>query len=202
MYPLRKNTPLFIRKWGNWLLVVVLLLVKSYLFDIAVTRPASVSWVLYDWLANAAAALIVALPVLLTRRKYPVFVILGVTDVWLTANIIYYRSYRLFITWHLLKLTSNMDGFWNSIVPYLSVSLLVFPALTVLAAVCLLWESQRARWYEVCTVLVAGVLLSIGGSYSRWERKREQGCQAPFTMEWVNPCILPQDLSAHISENE
>jgi AraC-like DNA-binding protein len=202
MYPLRKNTPLFIRKWGNWLLVVVLLMVKSYLFDIAVTRPASVSWVLYDWLANAAAALIVALPVLLTRRKYPVFVILGVTDVWLTANIIYYRSYRLFITWHLLKLTSNMDGFWNSIVPYLSVSLLVFPALTVLAAVCLLWESQRARWYEVCAVLVAGVLLSIGGSYSRWERKREQGCQAPFTVEWVNPCILPQDLSAHISENE
>lgn len=202
MYPLRKNTPPFIRKWGNWLLVVVLLLVKSYLFDIAVTRPASVSWVLYDWLANAAAALIVALPVLLTRRKYPVFVILGMTDVWLTANIIYYRSYRLFITWHLLKLTSNMAGFWNSIVPYLSVSLLVFPALTVLAAICLLWESQRARWYEVCTVLMAGVLLSIGGSYSRWERKREQGCQAPFTMEWVNPCILPQDLSAHISENE
>ena len=202
MHIFSKNIASFLSKWGSWLLVVILLMVKSCLFDVAIVRPGSVTWVLYDWLVNAAAAVFIALPVLLTRRKYPVFVILGVTDIWLIANIIYYRSYRLFITWHLLKLTSNMEGFWSSIVPYLSVSLLVFPALTVLAAVCLFWEGKRAGWYEVCAVFAAGLLLSIGGSYSRWDSKRAQGCQAPFSWEWVNPCVLPQDLSAHISENE
>lgn len=192
----------FLHQWGDWLLVVVLLMVKSYLFDVAITRPASVEWVTYDWLVNVAAAMIIAIPVLLSKRKYPVFIILGVADAWIIANIVYFRSYRLFITWYLIKLSSNMGGFGNSILPYLSPSLLIFPMLTMLAAVCFLWPNQRTKWYEACAVLVAGVMFSVGGSYDRWKQKRAQGCPAPFTWEWVNPCILPADLSFHISEQE
>lgn len=197
-----KNIDSFWSRWGCWILVVVLLVAKSYIFEIAITRPASVSWVLYRWLANIAAAMIIAIPFLMTKRKYPMFILLGAADLWCIANIIYYRSYRLFITWQLLKLTTNMDGFWGSIVPYLSWSLLLFPALTALAAVCFVWESKRAGWKEVSIVFAVSLVLSISGSYSRWDRKRLQGCEASFSWEWINPCILPEALSAHVSENE
>ena len=183
-------------------MVVVLLLLKCYVFDALVAQPESVHWEWYHFLTKTAAAALIALPVVMTARRYPVFVILILTDIWLIINIIYNRAYHLFITWHLFSIMQNMSGFGDSILPYCSDSLLFFPALTLPALLCFFWETKPLRWYEDISIVLLAALLSIGGAYSRWKHIRPYLNGEPFSWEWVSPCTLPQSLSAHVSESE
>ena len=184
------------------MVVVLLLCAKCFVFDSLIAQPASIQWELTDYLATIAAAGLIALPVLLTTRRWPAFAILAITDIWLIVNIIYFRSYRLFITWHLLSLAGNMGGFGSSIWPYCTWSLLWIPALTIPALICFVWESKRIHAAEIISVIVLSVVLSIWGSYERWNKVKAYLPDDHFSWEWINPCNLPQALSVHVSEKE
>lgn len=196
------NVRAHIGAWGRWLLVVVLLVAKCYVFDVLIAQPSPIAWTLTDYLAKSAAAALLAMPVILTSRRYPVFIVLVLADVWMVVNIIYNRAYHLFITWHLLSIAHNMSGFESSIWPYCSFSLLLFPALTLPALLCFAWKAKRLGLKGVVTALLISVLLSVGGSHSRWKKYRPFLNGEPFTWEWINPCTIPQSLSVHVSESE
>lgn len=186
--------------WSRFLLVVGLLGAKCFLFDAIVDTGLYISpaHTYFKW----AAAVILAITVMWTPKRWPVFTLLGITDLWIIAQIIYYRVNHLFITWHLLSLTSNMEGFWSSIIPYCDASLLLFPLLTCAAALCFLWEATPFRWRETLIALIAGVMLSFTGSVLRWHYHKPYINGAPFTWEWVNPCSVPQAFFVDVSENE
>lgn len=185
---------------SRFLLVVGLLGAKCFLFDAIVDTGLYVSpaHTYFKW----AAAVILAITVMWTPKRWPVFTLLGITDLWIIAQIIYYRVNHLFITWHLLSLTGNMEGFWSSIIPYCDASLLLFPLLTCAAALCFLWEAAPFRWWETLIALIAGVMLSFTGSVLRWHYHKPCINGAPFTWEWVNPCSVPQAFFVDMSENE
>ena len=186
--------------WSRFLLVVGLLGAKCFLFDAIVDTGLYISpaHTYFKW----AAAVILAITVMWTPKRWPVFTLLGITDLWIIAQIIYYRVNHLFITWHLLSLTGNMEGFWSSIIPYCDASLLLFPLLTCAAALCVLWEAAPFRWRETLSALIAGVMLSFTGSVLRWHYHKPYINGAPFTWEWVNPCSVPQAFFVDVSENE
>ena len=185
---------------SRFLLVVGLLGAKCFLFDAIVDTGLYVSpaHTYFKW----AAAVILAITVMWTPKRWPVFTLLGITDLWIIAQIIYYRVNHLFITWHLLSLTGNMEGFWSSIIPYCDASLLLFPLLTCAAALCFLWEAAPFWWWETLIALIAGVMLSFTGSVLRWHYHKPYINGAPFTWEWVNPCSVPQAFFVDVSENE
>lgn len=186
--------------WSRFLLVVGLLGAKCFLFDAIVDTGLYISpaHTYFKW----AAAVILAITVMWTPKRWPVFTLLGITDLWIIAQIIYYRVNHLFITWHLFSLTGNMEGFWSSIIPYCDASLLLFPLLTCAAALCFLWEAAPFRWWETLIALIAGVMLSFTGSVLRWHYHKPYINGAPFTWEWVNPCSVPQAFFVDVSENE
>jgi len=188
--------------WIRWFLVAVLLMAKCYVFDVLVAQPDPLEWVSSDWLSKGAAAVIIALLVTFTRRRYPVFIVLVSSDLWMIANILYYRSYRLFITWNVMSLVGNMEGFWSSVIPYCTLSLLLFPALTLPALICCWLEAKRWCWKERLSVFLIGIMLSILGSYYRWKEVKPHSGKESFTFEWINPCKLPKSLSAPVWENE
>ena len=188
--------------WAHGLLVALLLLAKCYVFDRLVAYPTYIEWHTTDFLTKGAVAILLALPVALTKHRYPMFIILILTDIWCIVNIIYFRAYRLFITRHLLSLATNMNGFESSILPFCDSSLLLFPALTLPALLCLIGRARPFRWYETVSVLLTSVMLSIGGAYTRWMDNRPYIGNEPFTSVWLNPCRLPECLSAPIWMNE
>ena len=53
-------------------------------------------------------------------------------DLLCLANIIYFKSYDLFLTIDDVLLVGNMDGAWTSIEAYLDMRLLMFPLSTLL----------------------------------------------------------------------
>lgn len=196
------NIRTYIGAWARWLLVALLLYAKCYVFDVLIAQPNVASWELTDHLSYLAAATLWALPVMLTRHRYPAFIVLAITDMWMITNIIYYRSYRLFITWHLFSLVGNMEGFWSSILPYCTFSLLFLPLLSLPVLICLLWETRRLRVIEVLSVALLGISFSIGGAYSKWNDVKVYIPNDHFSWEWINPCGIPQALSVDISEKE
>lgn len=186
--------------WLQYLLVVGLLAAKAFLFDriIALDMYVSPALVFFKW----AAAILLALTVMWTSKRWPVFTLLGLTDLWIIAQIIYYRINHLFITWHLFTLAGNMEGFWSSIIPYCDASLLLFPLLTCAASVCFLWKAAPFRWWETLIAITIGVTISLSGSYLRWYYHKPYINGAPFDWEWVTPCRVPQAFFVDVSENE
>lgn len=186
--------------WARYVLVVVLLAAKAFLFDriVALDMYVSPALAYFKW----AAAVFLALAVMWTPKRWPVITLLGLTDLWIIAQIIYYRVNHLFMTWHLFTLTGNMEGFWSSIIPYCDASLLLFPLTTCVAAVCFLWKAAPFRWWETLIALVIGAAISLSGSYLRWHYHKPCINGAPFTWEWVNPCTIPQAFFVGVSESE
>ena len=85
------DTLAHIGAWGRWLLVVALLMTKCYVFDVLVAQPEPIEWLTADFLTTGAAAAVLALCVMFTSRRYPIFILLGLTDCWMIANILFYR---------------------------------------------------------------------------------------------------------------
>ena len=186
--------------WLRFLLVVGLLAAKAFLFDrmIALDMYVSPALAFFKW----AAAVLLALTVMWTPKRWPVFALLGITDLWIIAQIIYYRVNHLFITWHLFTLTGNMEGFWSSIIPYCDASLCLFPLLTCVALVCFLWDAVPFRWWETLIAFIIGATISLTGSYLRWYYHKPFINGAPFSWEWVNPSRVPQAFFVDVSESE
>lgn len=188
--------------WGRWLLVVILLVAKCYVFDTLVASPHALDWSAASRWSKIAAAVFLTLPICFSSKRWPVFVWLGLTDIWMIAELIYFRANHLFFTWHMLTKAGNMDGFWSSLIPYCDSSLLIFPALTCLAAVCFLWKAERHNKWEIMIVIILGAGFSLLGSFVRWKDHRPYINGEPFSWEWINPCSLPQAFSVDISEKE
>lgn len=189
--------------YGGWLLVVVGLLLKCYAFDCLVLAPQIAHWGWTGYLTKIAASMMLALPFLWCRRKWIYgLVVFGLTDLWFIANVVYFRAYHLFITWHLFALAGNMSGFESSITPYLSWSLLVIMLPSVLVLPCIFLPLERANWKGTLVVLILSVLASAGGSISRWLAVRPWLNGEGLSWEWFNPCSLPKSLSEDYSEHE
>jgi len=72
------------------------------------------------WLPKISITLFLSCFVFVSKHPWWTIVILLFIDVWCLANIIYFRSYGLFIDWPTMQLAGNMDGFWGSVLFYVS----------------------------------------------------------------------------------
>ena len=136
----------------TWLLVVIALMLKCYAFEALVYAPNIVHWKLMEFLSKGATSMLIALPVIWSRKKYMGWVILGLTDLWLIVNLLYYRVYHLFVTWHLLRIIDNLHGFESSVLPYFDVSLLFLLAPSLLLLPSMFYKATRAKWYGTCII--------------------------------------------------
>ena len=152
----------------TWLLVVIALMLKCYTFEALIYAPDTVHWQLMDFLSKGATSMLIALPILWSRKKYMGWLILGLTDLWLIVNLLYYRVYHLFVTWHLVGMIDNLRGFESSVLPYADVSLLILLASSALLLPSMFYHPTRARWYGSCIIVLVSILASVGGSYAHW----------------------------------
>lgn len=195
---MKKNPACYI----TWLLVVIALMLKCYTFEALIYAPNTVHWKLMDFLSKGATSMLLALPVIWSRKKYMGWVILGLTDLWLIVNLLYYRVYHLFVTWHLLRIIDNLHGFESSVLPYFDVSLLFLLAPSLLLLPSMFYKATRAKWYGTCIIVLVGILASVGGSYALWRDYRDGTDKDKFNWTWINPGTLPKSNAAPIWESE
>ena len=175
------------KMWLRWLLVTVALYVKCVYVSRMVDIP-------YELFPNLAAAMLVALPVIWTKRKYIVWLVLGIVDIWLITNVVYFRAYHLFLTWHLISFATNISGFESSVTPYLDWKLLWLVSISLIALPSMFLSLRRGGWRDNAMILLLCVICSLIGSVLRWHRFGKPA-EEQLTWEWINPCRVPQALS-------
>ena len=180
--------------WIRWAIVVVTLLLKSIVFD----KLVGISW---EILPQCAAAILIALPVVWTERKYIIWLVLGIVDLWLIANLMYYRANHLFLTWQVLTFATNLSGFESSILQYMDCSLFLPLTVSLLSLPCIFFDTIRFTWRECVFIILLCILFSFDGAIHRWLKYRN-GAYSRLTWEWINPCIVHPRLSDHISQFE
>ena len=84
------------------------------------------------YLAKLLCPIFISYLLLITCKRIWVLVCMIIVDIFCIANIIYFKSYDMFLTIHSIALVGNMDGAWSSLEAYADARLLVFPLLTIL----------------------------------------------------------------------
>ena len=119
------------------------------------------------YITNGAAAFAVASLLFLTWRRYPSILLMLLVDIWLFANTLYHAANLVFIDWQTITLLSELRGFEDSILVFLSWRHFMFFLLTaIMSLVLLLTRSRRpVAWRSFLhTAAFALVALLIGWS--------------------------------------
>ena len=140
-------------QWLTFVLFVMILFLKSVSFHWFAFHSILISslWrapIVFAsfYVAELLFPLFIGSFIFLTKRWWWTIVANIIVDIWCLANLIYYRTYDLFLSLDVISLVNNMGGAWSSILAYIEWSLLIFPLLTgfmALWVVCIRYSSHR-----------------------------------------------------------
>jgi len=150
-------------------------------------------------LAISAASLIISSIVWLSKRPWFGIVLMIIIDLWIIANIIYFRANHLLITYSAIAMCSNMDGFQQAILAYVDWRIYLFPAITVAYAVLSVWLSPTNRHpfafggtvliAIACSIIASSIRCKHGGVNNMWLVDEPIPWQEKY-----NPFITPTNL--------
>lgn len=114
------------------------------------------------YLPKIGISLFLAAFVFLSHRKGWTIVVSLLTNVWIIAELIYYRSTRIFISAHSFMLLGNMDGFWDCLPMYMDAFMwwLLVPTLLAVLAVYLFGTKERSL-LGFATALIVSIVADI-----------------------------------------
>lgn len=172
------------------------------------------------WLPKIAAAIILASPLLLTRRRlWSVFVLLLVA-LWAVANNIYFHENNILITLDAIRMVGNLKGFEDSATSLFNTYAWVNMGLVGAYALLVLFLNiiekcsklpndfagkKRPLWWFICALLI-GCVCSLGGGYCLY--KTYQHSNAPglpeivWSVEWLNPFSTPTQIEVEAFQME
>ena len=120
------------------------------------------------YLPKLAISLFFASFVLLFRRKYWTIYFSILVNVWIFAEVIYFRAFGNLLDSYSMTMAGNMEVFWDSIFMYVETKdFLVFvPTLLTALAILIFDNRKRSSWIPIASMLIVSVLFSVLGSLS------------------------------------
>lgn len=109
-----------------------------------------VKCVLFNWLCysgtedNYAKALLMSLPqkivpalfiagfVFVSKRSIWTIVVNLLIDTWIIANLFYFKANGYFLSYEVMTMVDNMEGFWDSLQSYMGWDIVIFPLITII----------------------------------------------------------------------
>lgn len=149
-------------RWGGVFLQCVLFHWLAYH-----SLPISSLWhdPLHFWstyLPKLTISLLIASPVFLFHRKYWTIYVSALLNVWILAEVVYYRSTRIFISADSFFLLKELHGFEGSIGMYFSADmLLLFIPLLLTVLAVILFDNRKRALRTFALVFVCGYVFSI-----------------------------------------
>lgn len=157
-----------LRENGNMLIFILFALsvfIKCVYFHYACFNYVAVSslWqapleFLAFYFAKLLPALFFASFVFLFKRQWWTIVASVIIDLWLIANVLYYRQCSLFIDIDVIKMAGNLNGFMSSILTYINWKTFVFVAITALYCGTLFFFEKRNEWLILKTSVKAFII--------------------------------------------
>ena len=143
--------------------------------------------------STIAIAIVIASFTLLFRHQWWSLAILLLIDVWFISQIVYYRSWGLWMNVQVIKMVDNMSGFWSSVLTLLNWKSFIFLLMTFLYLPFLIVyehnicasdvESYQCHWkIFLCMLAVSYCYVPIR-QYNPWIRYEKEHAKVknPYT---------------------
>jgi len=111
------------------------------------------------WLGKVVPVFAVSSFVFISRKQWWTIIVSLLTDLWLIANLFYYKANTLFLSFETMKMADNMSGFWSSLLSYVGWDMALIIVLSLIYIVTL-WLLRCNRTNRRLPVFFA-VLLSL-----------------------------------------
>ena len=119
-------------------------------------------WAFY--LPKISISLFVASFVFLFKRKGWTIVVSILINIWIIAELIYFRANRIFLDAQSFTLISNMDGFWSSVPMYMYASDLILLLPNLLLILCIItFASEKRSTLSAIVIIGLALVANIGG---------------------------------------
>lgn len=146
----------------------------------------------YFWsfyLPKLSIALLLGSFVFLFRRKYWTIYASVLINLWILAEVVYYRSTRVFITAESFALLKELHGFESSIGMYLTpdLLLLLIPTLVLIFGI-ILFDNRRQSLPSFFSALVCSIGLDIASANMVAQQLRPETKQVYFSCYQPNYC--------------
>lgn len=142
-------------------------------------------WAFY--LPKISISLLIASFVFLFKRQVWTIVFSALLNVWIMAELIYFRANRIFLDAHSFSLISNMDGFWSSVPMYMYASdlLLLIPTALLIVGVIFL-QTKKRNITSAFIMFAMAMVLNIGGCLAT-RQVYDKLYQLPHDKNYFNP---------------
>ncbi len=154
---------------ASWLLFValfILLLGKTVAFHWFVYNILHVSYGLRTpwafWLPKVAISLFLANIVWICRKKWPLVLMLLIVDLWIIANMMYFRANNTLITWESITMASNLHGFGQSIGFYYNWQSTLMWLSSLCYILLLPWVTITQKRYTISAGVLGITLICFG----------------------------------------
>ncbi len=160
--------------WISFLVIAFVVFSKSILFYFFVNHNLLFSslwenpgafWIFY--LPFITLATSIASLTFLTKRKYWLLIVSVIIDIWLIANLWYFRSYDRLIDFRTIFMVNNLnDGYWDSIFLYYEHTDWLFLATSlILGAAQWIFKTDKRSWKHTLIILCLSIISYYGGNF-------------------------------------
>ncbi len=177
--------------WVLFILFTLFIFIKVVAFQWLVYRSFPISSLWSDtmyfftfWLPKITISMFMAWFVFVSKKKWWTVVVLTLIDLWIIANIIYYRANNCILTCASIMMPGNLNGVEDSILLYWSWQVALFPILTIVYALILpLIKKEERKRYAAIGMMCIVLMLHIVQSYTYIKYNQRYVPQALRDME-------------------
>ena len=185
-------------QWCVFIVLVLLIFIKCVLFHWFCFHSVLISSLWKNpfeffrfWGGKLLPALFLGSFVFVTKRCWWTIIINIVCDIWLIANLFYYKANSLFLSVETMKMADNLNGFWDSLYAYMGWDIIVFILITIFYAVLyfrFFKVKNKISLQKCMSLIVLSLILSISNNYCYarvmhgWNNKNEAIAQVHSRM--------------------
>lgn len=161
-------------KYANWYLAIIFaitIFLQCCLFHYLAFHSILVSsfwknpldfWAFY--LPKMSIAVFIASFVFLFKRKGWTIIVSILINIWILAELIYFRANRILIDAHSFTLIGYLDGFWSSVPMYLQwLDMIMLVPTSIVICIAILFQNSRYSHLGFLFTLIVSFFLNIGG---------------------------------------
>lgn len=205
--------------WAVFLLFTLFLFLKTMIFHWTCFHSVLISSLWKQpmeffrfWGGKITPILFLVSFVFLTKRYGWTIVAHLLTDIWLIANLFYYKANTLFLSVETMKMADNMSGFWDSLLTYMGWDIFILPILTILYATTMLllhlYRSPKRKYPLFAITMLTSIALSVLCNYfygistthwghqnsttteinEKWRLHKKFNCYFPIGMAYYYGC--------------
>lgn len=162
--------------WAVFILFALVLFLKTMIFHWTCFHSVLISSLWKQpmeffrfWGGKVTPVLFLGSFVFLTKRYGWTIIVHVLTDIWLIANLFYYKANTLFLSVETMKMADNMSGFWDSLLTYMGWDIFIMPILS-LVYVGVLWllhlyHSPKRTYPHFAVTMISSIALAVLCNY-------------------------------------